>query len=68
MFWSCLGVAQFWAAVFEFINFHLQQTLLVSPELALLGIHDDVNWPRFTKLLTSYLLYYANREIILKYT
>lgn len=65
LFWSCPRVAQFWMEVFEVINFCLQLTLPISPTLVL-GISDDEQRPRYTKLLISYLLYYATREIILK--
>lgn len=64
MFWSCPRIARFWREVVELIN-HL--TLPISPELALLGILDDQQRPRYTKLLIADLLYFAKREIILKW-
>lgn len=39
----------------------------MTPELALLGIHDDDQRPRYTKLLVSLLLFYAKKEIVLKW-
>lgn len=66
IFWSCPKVARFWAAFFEVINECLQLSL-VSPELDLLGIQEVDQRPRYTKLLLSYLLYYAKRVILLKW-
>lgn len=37
-------------------------------ELALLGIQEDDQRPRYTKLLLSLLLFYAKKEILLKWT
>lgn len=45
-------------------NLHLP----VSPDLLLLGIHDDTQRSHHLKLLISYLLYYAKKEILLKWT
>lgn len=67
MSWSCPRVVRFWGEVVWLIHFPLQLTLLVSPELVFLGIQDDEQRPRCTKLLLLYLFYYAKREIILKW-
>lgn len=56
----------FWTGVFESINIRLQLTLPVSPELALLGIHEDDQRPRYTKILVSLLLFYAKKEVLRK--
>lgn len=65
MFWSCPKIARYWAEVVDSVNGRLQLNLPVSPELALLGIQDDDQRPRYTKLLLTYLFYYAKREIVL---
>lgn len=48
-------MARFWAAVFEAINEPLEISLVQSPELALLGIQEDDQRPRYTKLLIAFL-------------
>lgn len=67
MFWTCPLIEKFWAAIFESINIRSQLTLPVSPELALLGIHEDDQRPRYTKILISLLLYYAKKEVLRKW-
>lgn len=62
-----MGIARFWGEMLELMNVHHQVVLLTTPELILLGIQDDEQRPRCTKLLISYLLYYAKREIIIKW-
>lgn len=54
-------------SVFNLIIACLQLSLPCTPELALLGMHDVGQRPRNTKLLISYLLYYAKKEILLKW-
>lgn len=56
IFWTCPRVTQFWMEVFDLINTHLQLSLPCTPEFALLGIHDDEQRPRYTKLLISYCI------------
>lgn len=63
MFWTCPVLAQFWTNVFDLINTRLQLSLPMTPKLALLGIHDEQQ-PRYTKLLISYMLYYAKKEFL----
>lgn len=48
MFWSYPGVARFCIEVVKLINIRLQLTLLTTPMLLLLGIHDDDQRPRYT--------------------
>ena len=67
MFWSYPGVARFCIEVVKLINIRLQLTLLTTPMLLLLGIHDDDQRPSYTKLLIYFLLYYARREIMLRW-
>lgn len=67
MFWTWPRVAQFWTHVFDLINTCLQLSLPCTPELALLGIHNYEQRPRYTKLLISYLLYYAKKETLFKW-
>lgn len=64
IFWTCPLLVKYWTAIFESINIRLQLTLPVSPELALLGIHDDDQRPKYTKILISLLLFYAKKEIL----
>lgn len=68
MFWDCPIIANYWAAVFSGINSRLQMSIPASPELALLGVHDDEQRSHHLKLLISYLLFYAKKEIFLKWT
>lgn len=65
-FWGCPVVARFWREVVELINHHLELALPTNPEL-FLGIQEDEQRTRCTKILISYLFYYAKREIILKW-
>lgn len=67
MFWECPSIMSYWEAVFAEINLRLQFTLTPTPSLALLGIPDDEQHPHHSKLLISYLLYYAKKEIQLKW-
>lgn len=67
MFWSCPRVAHFWGEMVELVNVRLQLTLPTTPKLLLLGIQDDDQRHRCTKLLISYLFYHAKREIIVKW-
>lgn len=64
MFWTCPSVGLFWAGVFEYINMRLALSIPVSPELALLRIHDDDQRPQDTKLLVSMLMFYAMKDIL----
>lgn len=66
MFWSCPRLLFYWSAIMESINARLQLELPLTPELALLAIHDDQR-PRYTKLLISLLLFYAKKGIVLKW-
>lgn len=56
MFWSCHGVACFWIEVVKLINLRLQLTLPTTSQLLLLGIHDDDQRSRYTKLLNQLTL------------
>lgn len=67
MFWECSIITSFWSEVFSEINLRLQLSLSVTPELALLGVHDDAHCSHHLKLLISYLLFYAKKEILLKW-
>lgn len=53
MFWECLCIAPYWAAVFEENNLELQLTLVPSPSLALLVIQDNEQRSHHTKLFVS---------------
>lgn len=66
MFWNCPIISTYWTKVFGEINSKLQLSLPMSPELALLGVHDDEQRPHHLKLLISYLFFYAKKEILLK--
>lgn len=60
MFWDCPSVAKFRLEVYELINLRMQLTLL--------GFHEDEQPSHHTDLLILYLLYYAKKEILLKWT
>lgn len=62
MLWTCQRVASFWGEVIDTIHSHLQLNLPVNSELLLLGVNDDDQSPRCTKLLIFYLLYYTKRD------
>lgn len=66
MFWTCSQVAEFWTEVFDVLNTRLQLSVSCTPELALLGIPDDVQQSKYAKLLISFLLYYVKKEIIIR--
>lgn len=68
MFWACPRLSCYWSTIVEFINERLQLEIPLKAELALLGIQDDDQRPRYTKLLLSLLLFYAKKEILLKWT
>lgn len=51
----------------ELFNARLQLEIPLTSELALLGIQDEEQRPRYTKLLISFLLFYAKKEILLKW-
>lgn len=68
MFWTCPRLSRFWAEVGEAINIRLQMSIVLTPELALLGIQDEEQRPRYTKILISLLFFYAKKEILLKWT
>lgn len=68
MFWESPVIVSYWSNIFTKINFRLQLSLPTSPELALLGMQEDDQRSRHAKLLKSYLLYYANKEILFKWT
>lgn len=67
MLWACPKLTQYWAAIMEHINTRLQLDIPLMAELALLGIQDDEQRPRYTRLLISFLLFYAKKEILLKW-
>lgn len=67
MFWDCPIIATYWSAVFSAINRRLQLSIQALPELALLGVHDNEQRSHHLKLLTSYLLFYVKKEILLKW-
>lgn len=50
LFWSCPRLSFYWSAIMEGINARLQLEIPLTPELAPLGIHDDDQRPRVTKL------------------
>lgn len=56
IFWDCPIISAYWTKVFGEINSRLQLSLPMIPELALLGVHDDEQRSRHSKLLISYLL------------
>lgn len=64
MFWACPRLSGYWSAIVEFINGRLQLDIPLMAELALLGIQEDEQRPRYTKLL----LLYAKKGILLKWT
>lgn len=53
--------------MFNEINLRLQLSLPVLRELALLGVHEDAQCSHHSKLLISYLLFYAKKEILKKW-
>lgn len=67
MFWTCPRIVQFWETIFESIDIRLQLTLPILPELALLGIHEDDQRPKYMKTLISLLLFYAKKEVLKKW-
>lgn len=67
MFWECSYVTKFWEEVFEVLNLKLQLALPITPSLALLGIMDDNQRSHCTKLLIAYRLYYAKKEVLMKW-
>lgn len=68
MFWSCPMLSSFWAEIFDQLNVRLELNVPMTPELALLGVHDDDQRSHHSKLLISYLLFYAKKEILCKWT
>lgn len=60
-------ILSYWEAVFAEINLRLQLPLIPTPSLALLGVPDVDQRPHHLKLLISYLLYYAKKEILMKW-
>lgn len=67
MFWECPAILSYWEVVFAEINLRLQLTLTPTPSLVLLGIPEDEQRPHHLKLLISHLLYYAKKEILMKW-
>lgn len=63
VFWECPIIFAYWEA----INLRLKLTLIPAPSLALLGLPDDEQHSHHLKLLISYLLYYAKKEILIKW-
>lgn len=51
--WMCPKLTTYCSEVFELINLHLQLSLPVLPDLALLGLHDDAQRSYNLKLLIS---------------
>lgn len=68
MLWECPKIQPFWREVFDLINVKLDLPIPMSPELALLGIPDDNQRSHHSKPLISYLLFYAKKVIICKWS
>lgn len=68
MFWDCPALSTFWSGVFEQLNVRLELSVPRTPELALLGIHEDEQRPHHSKLLISFLLFYAKKEILCRWS
>lgn len=64
MFWECPALTKFWSEIYEQLNVRLELEVPRTPELALLGIHEDEQRPHHSKLLISYLFFYARKEIL----
>lgn len=65
MFWDCPALSIFWSGIQ--LNVQLELSVPMSPELALLGIHEDEQRPHHSKLLILYL-FYAKKEILCKWS
>lgn len=64
MFWECPTLSTFWSGIFEQLNARLELSVPMSPELALLEIHEDEERPHHSKLLILYLLFYAKKNFL----
>lgn len=66
MFWECPLILSYWEAAFAEINLGLQLATMPALSLALLGIPDDEQ-RHHMKLLILHPLYYAKKEIPMKW-
>lgn len=68
MFWDCPALSKFWLGVYDHLNIRMDLSVPKTPELALLGIHEDEHRSHHSKILISLLFYYAKKEILSRWT
>lgn len=67
MVWSCPVLRPYWEGVMEVLGTFGDWSLRLDPALALLGNMENIEASRHDKLFLFYALYYARREILLRW-
>lgn len=67
MVWSCPKLRPFWMAVASTLSNVTGLNIPVDPQILLLSHLEDVEGDRYCKLCLTFSLYYARREILLRW-
>lgn len=67
MVWSCPKLRLFWSAVASTLSNVIGSNLPMDPQILLLSHLEDVEGDRYSKLCLTFALYYARREILLRW-
>lgn len=67
MVWQCLANRLYWETVITDLNELFDWSLQLDPHLPLLGIMKDIVASRHKTLCLFFTLYYARREILLRW-
>lgn len=67
MVWSCPKIRPFWSSVADTLETVCGVEIPLDPLTLLLSHLEDIEGDRYTKLFLTYSLFYARREILLKW-
>lgn len=67
MVWTCNKICPYWRGVTDVLTEVCGATLTLDPLVFLLSYLGDVEGDRYTKLCLTFALYYARREILLRW-